>query len=133
MPREALNNPDNLCDRCGRTNRGITSAVMITQDLIGHVCGSCKADIGSMHKGKPGYVYIIGQGEFWKCGLTSRLPKVRLKDMQTGNPHELKILKEYLVKDVLLGERLMQNKLQKYHYRAEWYRATEEEMLSLIS
>ena len=53
--------------------------------------------------------------------------------MQTGNPNELKILKAWLVRDCLLGERFSQNRLKEFHFRGEWYMATEEKIINTLN
>ena len=122
---------DIICDKCG-TRRGSMTVVKLESGLIGNVCGECKRRHGNTFRGRPGWVYVIGHGEYWKCGITTRCPERRLADMQNGNPHHLEILKAWMVGDCGLGESLAHKKLSALHYRGEWFNGTKEEIMNAL-
>jgi hypothetical protein len=123
---------DKVCDNC-KGKFLSTNVVDLEEGLFASLCTDCKNNNIRFRNSRAGFIYIIGNGEFWKCGSTSRSPELRLKDMQTGNPHELQVLTSFLVRDCRIGERLCQNRLKDFHFRAEWYKATQDEILSALN
>lgn len=83
-------------------------------------------------KTKPGWIYVIGYGEYWKVGMTKRLPEERLRDMQTGNPFNLIIIAKWLVEHINVAEKIAHAKLNKLHYRSEWYKGPPDEVIGML-
>ena len=119
------------CSRCGCDQKDMM-IVNLNSGLIGHLCGECKHRHGNTYRGRPGYIYIIGHGDYWKCGITTRNPERRITEMQTGNPHKLKIAFSKIVKDCKLGESLAHKKLSAFHHRGEWFRGEEKEIINAL-
>jgi hypothetical protein len=119
------------CDKCGRPSNAMT-LVKHDAGVFGRVCGECKARAGTMFGGKPGWVYVIGFGEFWKCGRTTRDPNCRLRDMQTGNPEPLRVLVKWMVGDCGTAEAIAHARLFKFHYRGEWFKGSEGQILAAL-
>lgn len=72
---------------------------------------------------KPDYIYIIRQGDtrLFKIGVSNN-PERRLKNLQTGNPHDLKILKQFRCDVPAYGaERIIHAHLKDMHARGEWF------------
>ena len=119
------------CDKCGY-DRGGNKVVYLMPGVIGHVCGQCEKRPGTMFNGRPGLVYIIGSGDYWKCGVTRRNVEQRVKEMQTGNPHELIIAASWMVPDCHLGEKIAHKKLSAFHYSGEWFKGTKDQIMEAI-
>lgn len=120
-----------ICENCNKTFLGLT-IINIEKGNFKSVCMDCRDHLTRFKKSRAGYIYIIGHGEFWKCGFTRRSPEQRLKEMQIGNPNELKILSSWIVQDCILGERFSQNRLKEFHLRGEWYMANEDKILNAL-
>ncbi len=65
------------------------------------------------------YVYVIRCGECVKVGK-ARDPRVRLGDLQVGNPHELELLEQHHGGWWLEAE--LHRALDGFHVRGEWFR-----------
>jgi hypothetical protein len=67
-----------------------------------------------------GVVYFIQCDDYVKIGFTYKEVKERLKAMQIGNPHKLKIVHQ------LLGNQQSEQRLhtlfKEYHHRGEWFK-----------
>ena len=104
-------------------------------DSSGDVAEACW-DCYQKEKGKtnyqPGWVYVIGHGDFWKVGKTQGKPESRLKELQVGNPHCLQIFDCWLVRDCSIAERFAHASIREYHHRGEWFRGDPREMVELI-
>ena len=81
----------------------------------------------------PGWVYLIGFDDFWKCGFTTSSPTTRLLSIQQCNPHEVSILEAWLVGDCKAAERLAHSKLAQFHIRGEWFEAEPDELLEVLN
>ena len=85
--------------------------------------------------GRPqsGWVYAIGCGEFIKVGLTRTSPQKRLKDLQTGQPHELELLGEWRTSAPEALESRVHEILRSQHHRGEWFTASFVEVSRAIN
>jgi hypothetical protein len=82
-----------------------------------------------------GVVYLIeavGRNVF-KVGVTSRDASLRLNDMQTGCPDELRVILEIPVEDMLGAEKLLHSALAQYRLRGEWFSLSESELRAKIA
>ena len=72
---------------------------------------------------KQGYIYYVSCKDYIKIGYTNN-PKLRLSEMQTGNPYKLKIIK-LLKNKTQQQEKILHKKLKskypKLHKHREWY------------
>ena len=72
---------------------------------------------------KQGYIYYVSCKDYIKIGYTNN-PKLRLSEMQTGNPYKLKIIK-LLKNKTQQQEKILHKKLKskypKLHKYREWY------------
>ena len=69
-----------------------------------------------------GAVYFVRSGEFVKIGFTSTPLSVRLKFLQTGNPHKLETIHQ--VRNVERSfERVMHAQFAHVRHREEWFLA----------
>jgi len=76
---------------------------------------------------------MIGYDEWWKVGLTTKSPVLRVKELQTGNPHVLRISGAKIVNDCLVSELFIHRKLAEFHYRGEWFKGPEETIKAIIN
>lgn len=71
------------------------------------------------------YIYIISDGEYIKIGKANDVEK-RIKELQTGNPKELKIIRT-IECDEIFATRIeceLHKILDKHKIRGEWYSIT---------
>lgn len=66
------------------------------------------------------YVYFISDGEYCKIGVTYNLDK-RLKQLQTGNPKELKIIHSIRTRHPYELENELHNIFRTKNTRYEWF------------
>ena len=95
-------------------------------------CLECFDRYGYVTKQRPGWIYMIGSGLFWKIGITTNDPQQRLDAMQIGNPEPLQLFAAWPVQARYLGERLAHLKIIGYRYRGEWFKAEPQELVSKI-
>lgn len=84
-----------------------------------------------------GYVYLILEvdkngDEFYKIGISKNEPKKRLKQLQTGNPNKIDILKYYESKNYKKVEKWLHNKfsLKKTESNNEWFKLEDQDVLN---
>src|SRR3954470_22912799 len=72
-------------------------------------------------------IYIIQSGEYLKIGI-SVSPKLRMNELQVGNPVTLKILRSYRLDmaNAIKVEIDMLRILKDNHVRGEWYKLEPE-------
>ena len=74
-----------------------------------------------LSKKNRGYVYVIGNLEYGFCKIGfSKKPYSRLKQLQTGAPFKLYVLRKY--KGTIYDEKMLQKKYYKYQTHGEWFR-----------
>ena len=69
-------------------------------------------------------LYLITDGKFHKIGITNRSIQARIKQLQTGNPYELKLIKVVNCgseKHAQEMERFYHNKYYEYRMQGEWF------------
>ena len=69
-------------------------------------------------------LYLITDGKFHKIGITNRSIQVRIKQLQTGNPYELKLIKVVNCgseKHAQEMEKFYHNKYYEYRMQGEWF------------
>lgn len=81
------------------------------------------------------YILRDGNTNNYKIGKTNNL-KRRMKELQTGCPHKLEVIKlwKHTRKDKIARyERVLQNYYTKYskHTKGEWFELTEEDITTL--
>ena len=86
-----------------------------------------------------GYVYLILEGnvhgeELHKIGITKNDPQLRVKQLQTGNPNQVSLLKHYESENYKKVERWMHRKYgqSKTLAKNEWFQLTDEQVFSFI-
>lgn len=86
-----------------------------------------------------GYVYLILEvnqegEELHKIGITKHEVGKRVKQLQTGNPNQISVLKYYESKNYKKVERWLHTRysLSKTLANNEWFKLTNEEVLSFI-
>ena len=87
-----------------------------------------------------GYVYLLlmvdGSGnESHKIGVTKRDVKIRISELQTGNPNKISLLRKYESKNYLKVERWLHRKHSgsKTEAKNEWRVLADEFVFSFIS
>lgn len=72
---------------------------------------------------RPGYLYVISEGNstFKKIGLTGEDPNKRVKQLQTGNPRQLYVVRKIRVSNMKQCETFLHRMFGRYHIRGEWY------------
>ena len=86
-------------------------------------------DVGGVWATRAGWVYLIrsGRSDYYKIGL-AKDPKVRLHQLQVGNPEELSIVHTIECEDVVEVEDGLHNRFVRQHHRGEWYRLSAEDV-----
>jgi hypothetical protein len=85
-----------------------------------------------------GYVYLLlsvdSKGdETYKIGITKRDIKIRISELQTGNPNKISLHKKYESKNYLKVEQWLHRKYQtKTEAKNEWRTLTDEQIFSFI-
>lgn len=86
-----------------------------------------------------GFVYLILQAdnhgeETYKIGITKNDPQIRLRQLKTGNPNSLSVLKSYQSEHYLKIERWLHRKYFscKTIAQNEWRTLTDEQVASFI-
>lgn len=86
-----------------------------------------------------GYVYLLLQVdtdglEKHKIGITKNDPKFRVKQLQTGNPNKVSLLKSYASINYLKVERWMHRKygFLKTEAKNEWRVLSDEQVFSFL-
>jgi hypothetical protein len=87
-----------------------------------------------------GYVYLLLQidtdgHESHKIGITKNDPQLRVKQLQTGNPNKISLLRKYQSKNYLKVERWLHRKHSgsKTEAKNEWRVLADEFVFSFIS
>jgi len=73
-----------------------------------------------------GWIYLVAceQPLSVKIGFTTKHPRARLKQLQTGNPSKLKLMGWY--PGSLQAEREIHDSLGEFRMQGEWFRLTPE-------
>jgi len=86
-----------------------------------------------------GYVYLLLQTdidghESHKIGISKNEPNLRIKQLQTGNPNNISLLKRYYSKNYLKVEQWLHRKYsnQTTEAKNEWRILTDEQVFSFI-
>ena len=78
-------------------------------------------------------VYVIrtrgSNPEFLKIGFSKSATRERLRKMQTGCPFNLELIS--VTKGTVKEEKALQKKLQKFHFRGEWFYCNKESLKAL--
>lgn len=74
------------------------------------------------------YIYLIQDNTYYKIGETNKLPKSRLKELQTGNPRLLKLIYEYKCNDSKKLEFLLHRYFHNKHILNEWFELDKEDV-----
>ena len=86
-----------------------------------------------------GYVYLLmavdNEGfETFKIGITKNDPNIRVKQLQTGNPRTISLLKLYESENYLKVERWLHKKYSdKTEAENEWRTLTNEQVMSFLN
>lgn len=81
-----------------------------------------------------GYVYFIeteSDPVYYKVGYTSSHPQKRLKSLQTGNPHRLRLCGVVPNATALL-EKEIHGRLKEYSTHGEWFSAPKDEISKIL-
>ena len=62
----------------------------------------------------------------YKIGITKRNPKIRLKELQTGNSNELILIHTYQTREDYLMESTLHNFFNFNKIKGEWYNMEQE-------
>lgn len=86
-----------------------------------------------------GYVYLLlsvspDNIESHKIGITKNDPKLRLKQLQTGNPNKISLIRQYESKNYLKVEQWLHRKHSgsKSEAKNEWRMLSDEHVFSFI-
>ena len=87
-----------------------------------------------------GYVYLICEvnqhgEEAYKVGISKNPPEKRLKQLQTGNPNQISILKYYESKQYKKVEQWLHGRysLKRTLAKNEWFNLTNEDVSGFIN
>lgn len=70
-------------------------------------------------------VYFAESDSFVKIGFTTRDLSDRMRELECGNPHGIKVIGTLLVQDES-DERALHKRFSIFHHRKEWFRKTPE-------
>ena len=75
-----------------------------------------------------GYVYLIQcvDTTYYKIGITRQNVEDRVKALQTGSPHELKLVMMFLSKNAEEAEAWVHKALAQHRRRGEWFDLKEQ-------
>lgn len=76
-------------------------------------------------------VYFVACNEFVKIGVAVSV-KDRIAGMQTGCPYPLKLLGAFRSHTPYEAEERLHEMFNDCHYRGEWFKLTESELLARI-
>ena len=86
-----------------------------------------------------GFVYLLLEvnqygEEYHKIGISKNEPEKRLKQLQTGNPNEIRVLKIYQSKNYKKIEKLLHSRFSNKKTLAnnEWFHLSNEEVISFL-
>lgn len=86
-----------------------------------------------------GFIYLLIQvdpngQELYKIGISKNDPKLRLRQLQTGNPNKISLLNYYQSINYLKIERLLHKKYNvKTNAKNEWRTLTNDDVFSFIN
>lgn len=86
----------------------------------------------NVYKKTGGYLYLLGSGEYIKIGISKHSPKTRIRQLQTGNPQKIKLLKYYRRKDYKELEKFLHKKFRRYRVNGEWFDVKLEQVTRII-
>ncbi len=74
------------------------------------------------------YVYIIraGRTRRLKIGITRKTPLERMKELQTGNPHQLRVVYARQTATCAAAEKRIHRRLASYRKEGEWFAVPTE-------
>jgi hypothetical protein len=86
-----------------------------------------------------GYVYLLLQvdaegSETYKIGITKNNPELRVKQLQTGNPNKISVLRVYESDNYLRVEQWMHRKhgASKTEAKNEWRNLTNDQIITFL-
>ncbi len=80
-----------------------------------------------------GYLYIMGGGEdIYKIGISKNHPRYRVKQLQTGNPNIITLVKFYRRKDYQELETRLHRRFHKQRVSGEWFNVKLEDIIKEI-
>ncbi len=85
-----------------------------------------------------GFIYLILQiddygNECYKIGVSKNNPELRVKQLSTGNPDKIRVLKAYESPNYLKVERMLHRKYRiKTSAGNEWRNLTNEEVIGFL-
>lgn len=81
-----------------------------------------------------GYVYLIEDidNNRYKIGVTKNL-KSRLKNLQTGNSNQIKLIYSFETEYPFRLEKMLHNRFNEFHYHNEWYDLDEESIKNFLN
>jgi hypothetical protein len=85
-----------------------------------------------MRRERTKFIYVIQAGEFVKIGVATDVAK-RIQELQTGCPYNLKLVVAVPCKNAYASERSVHDRLQAFHTRGEWFRASRSEIDAALS
>jgi len=82
-----------------------------------------------------GYVYLIHcmGTDYYKFGSSKINPELRLNELQTGCPFELKLISYIYQNDYKEIEKYTHYKFRRYRIRGEWYILTSNVLKEMIN
>lgn len=68
-----------------------------------------------------GYVYVIQSQDYYKVGVTKGNPQNRMKQLQTGSPVKLRLVRTYKLRNYEYVEKEVHKRLARYRTSGEWF------------
>ena len=86
----------------------------------------------SFDRPNPGWIYLIGNENYWKIGRSTKFPITRLSGLQTGNPLNLECAACWYVRNHVIAEKLAHQKLNDFKVRGEWFMCEKNNILDAL-
>jgi hypothetical protein len=80
-------------------------------------------------------VYLIKSEDtgFYKIGVTKKNPMIRLKELQTGNPHRLLLIDSFISKFGNKLEKTLHRKWSMLNESGEWFILEESDVKNFVN
>jgi len=97
--------------------------VLLTSGLFRPVLSSAREPRRTIHRAKPGYIYVVECGEHVKIGYSTD-PRGRISNLRVSTPLDLIVLST--VEGTIEDERSLHQRFHKYRAKGEWFKREGE-------
>lgn len=83
-------------------------------------------------KPRPGFVYVMTDGEFFKIGITKDVDQ-RRRGLQGATGREITLCLAYWVQDASRAERSLHNQYASTRQKGEWFQLTSQDLVDIAN